>query len=92
MATVVWVSERMKQVLTVAMARLPSSAHGRSSRNARPIRQPFWTMKTMQSPIARKSDRQKMICQSPADSSARTMSPFRELTSALAITRNSASR
>ena len=33
-----------------------------------------------------------MICQPPAESIVRTMSPFAELATALAITRNTASR
>ena len=92
LATVVWVRARMKQVLTVAMATLPTSAHGRSSRTAAPTRQPYWTTKTMHSDVPRNSDRQKTICQSSAESIFRTMSPFRELASPLAITRSRASR
>ena len=44
-------------MLTDAMATLPSSAHGRSSRNEARTRPRLWTAKTVTSAIARKQDR-----------------------------------
>ena len=82
----------MKQVLTEAMATLPSSAQGRSSRIAARTRPPLCTPKTTQRAIARKQERQKMICQPPAESMERTISPLPELAIELAITRSRARR
>ena len=56
-ATVVWVMERMKRVLTAAINTLPSTIQGRKSRRAATSRPPLCTTKTTASAPARNQER-----------------------------------